>query len=74
MGSEMCIRDSLKGFKENVIMGHLIPAGTGFGTKRKIYPHETVAPPELEANESEELSDNSENPEGGGEELQPIEA
>ena len=64
--------DLLKGFKENVIMGHLIPAGTGFGTKRKIYPHETVAPPELEANESEEASENSENPEGGGEELLPI--
>ena len=55
-------------------MGHLIPAGTGFGTKRKIYPHETVAPPELEASESEEVSENSENPESGGEELQPIEA
>ena len=66
--------DLLKGFKENVIMGHLIPAGTGFGTKRKIYPHETVAPPGLEANELEEVSENSENPEGGGEELQPIEA
>ena len=66
--------DLLKGFKENVIMGHLIPAGTGFGTKRKIYPHETVAPPELESNESEEVYENSENPESGGEELQPIEA
>jgi DNA-directed RNA polymerase subunit beta' len=66
--------DLLKGFKENVIMGHLIPAGTGFGTKRKIYPHETVAPPELESSESEEVSENSENPESGGEELQPIEA
>ena len=30
--------------------------------------------PELEASESEEVSENSENPEGGGEELQPIEA
>ena len=66
--------DLLKGFKENVIMGHLIPAGTGFGTKRKIYPHETVAPPELESSESKEVSENSENPESGGEELQPIEA
>ena len=25
--------DLLKGFKENVIMGHLIPAGSGFATK-----------------------------------------
>jgi DNA-directed RNA polymerase subunit beta' len=28
--------DKLRGFKENVIMGHLIPAGTGFDTHRKI--------------------------------------
>ncbi|NDB94794.1 MAG: DNA-directed RNA polymerase subunit beta', partial [Verrucomicrobia bacterium] len=28
--------DKLLGFKENVIMGHLIPAGTGFGAYRKI--------------------------------------
>ena len=27
--------DRLRGFKENVIMGHLIPAGTGFKTNRK---------------------------------------
>ncbi|HEX4086386.1 MAG TPA: DNA-directed RNA polymerase subunit beta', partial [Chthoniobacteraceae bacterium] len=28
--------DHLRGFKENVIMGHLIPAGTGFQTHRNI--------------------------------------
>ncbi|MBP7950757.1 MAG: DNA-directed RNA polymerase subunit beta' [Verrucomicrobiales bacterium] len=28
--------DVLRGFKENVIMGHLIPAGTGFGCHRDI--------------------------------------
>ena len=28
--------DRLRGFKENVIMGHLIPAGTGFGENRRI--------------------------------------
>src|SRR5216110_1327689 len=28
--------DKLRGFKENVIMGHLIPAGTGFGQHREI--------------------------------------
>jgi DNA-directed RNA polymerase subunit beta' len=27
--------DSLRGFKENVIMGHIIPAGTGFDRHRK---------------------------------------
>ncbi|MGB9602247.1 MAG: DNA-directed RNA polymerase subunit beta', partial [Limisphaerales bacterium] len=29
--------DYLRGFKENVIMGHIIPAGTGFYKHRKIY-------------------------------------
>src|SRR5258706_8240079 len=28
--------DHLRGFKENVIMGHLIPAGTGFGALRGV--------------------------------------
>jgi len=28
--------DVLRGFKENVIMGHVIPAGTGFSTHRSI--------------------------------------
>ena len=28
--------DNLRGFKENVIMGHLIPAGTGFPAVREI--------------------------------------
>ncbi len=28
--------DTLRGLKENVIIGHLIPAGTGFGIKRSI--------------------------------------
>jgi DNA-directed RNA polymerase subunit beta' len=28
--------DSLTGFKENVIMGHIIPAGTGFDLHRKV--------------------------------------
>ena len=27
--------DTLRGLKENVIIGNLIPAGTGFGVKRK---------------------------------------
>lgn len=29
-------KDTLKGFKENVIMGHLIPAGTGLPTYRRL--------------------------------------
>jgi DNA-directed RNA polymerase subunit beta' len=28
--------DYLRGFKENVIMGHIIPAGTGFGLHRNV--------------------------------------
>lgn len=34
--------DNLRGFKENVIMGHLIPAGTGFATNRDFRLEETV--------------------------------
>ncbi|MEZ0386315.1 MAG: DNA-directed RNA polymerase subunit beta', partial [Verrucomicrobium sp.] len=36
--------DMLRGFKENVIMGHLIPAGTGFRTNRMFNVVETVKP------------------------------
>ncbi|MEM8954019.1 MAG: DNA-directed RNA polymerase subunit beta' [Verrucomicrobiota bacterium] len=41
--------DILRGFKENVIMGHLIPAGTGYQDMRSIKVHETVEPEELVA-------------------------
>jgi DNA-directed RNA polymerase subunit beta' len=30
------VADPLTGFKENVIMGHLVPAGTGLPIYRKI--------------------------------------
>ncbi len=47
--------DHLRGFKENVIMGHLIPAGTGFATKRHAQIRETVeAPPRAPEQEEEE--------------------
>jgi DNA-directed RNA polymerase subunit beta' len=36
--------DLLRGFKENVIMGHLIPAGTGFISNRNFDLHETERP------------------------------
>ena len=39
--------DTLRGFKENVIMGHLIPAGTGFHNARSIQIAETEKPAEL---------------------------
>jgi len=34
--------DYLRGFKENVIMGHIIPAGTGFSYHRKVQLHPLV--------------------------------
>ena len=43
--------DHLRGFKENVIMGHLIPAGTGFSRYRGIklmLLGEPVEPPQEE--------------------------
>ena len=42
--------DYLRGFKENVIMGHIIPAGTGYVTHRnlKVKPLVEVGPEEPE--------------------------
>jgi len=48
--------DQLRGFKENVIMGHIIPAGTGFNNHRQVAlkplveelpPEESPPPPAL---------------------------
>ncbi len=36
--------DYLRGFKENVIMGHIIPAGSGFNIHRKVQLKPTVEP------------------------------
>jgi len=43
--------DQLRGFKENVIMGHIIPAGTGFHTHRQVAIKALVEelPPEEDA-------------------------
>ena len=38
--------DSLRGFKENVIMGHIIPAGTGFDRHRQVQLKALVELPE----------------------------
>src|SRR5258706_603304 len=38
--------DYLRGFKENVIMGHIIPAGTGFDHHRKVHLKMLVDLPE----------------------------
>jgi DNA-directed RNA polymerase subunit beta' len=46
--------DSLRGFKENVIMGHIIPAGTGFNLHRGVTLNPLVElPEEPEAEEVE---------------------
>ena len=47
--------DYLRGFKENVIMGHIIPAGTGYDYHRKVQLKPLVEVPEEEpvAEESE---------------------
>ena len=38
--------DNLKGFKENVIMGHLIPAGTGYPGMTQFHLERSAPPPE----------------------------
>jgi DNA-directed RNA polymerase subunit beta' len=40
--------DYLRGFKENVIMGHIIPAGTGYTTHRRVELKPMVEPLPLE--------------------------
>jgi DNA-directed RNA polymerase subunit beta' len=46
--------DKLRGFKENVIMGYLIPAGTGFKSNREIDIAHTSAPVEPAAEPAEQ--------------------
>jgi DNA-directed RNA polymerase subunit beta' len=45
--------DYLKGFKENVIMGHIIPAGTGFPLYRKIKIKQLCEPPAQKDNQTQ---------------------
>jgi DNA-directed RNA polymerase subunit beta' len=45
-------RDNLRGFKENVIMGHIIPAGTGFDGHRRLQLNPLVDPVEAEEPEN----------------------
>ncbi|HTX22655.1 MAG TPA: DNA-directed RNA polymerase subunit beta' [Candidatus Aquilonibacter sp.] len=47
--------DSLRGFKENVIMGHIIPAGTGFDHHRRVHLKPLVEIPDEP--EAEELAE-----------------
>jgi len=53
--------DSLRGFKENVIMGHIIPAGTGFDMHRKVTLNPLVELPEEPAMEETSAAE-AENP------------
>ena len=53
--------DSLRGFKENVIMGHIIPAGSGFDMYRKVTLDPLVELPE-EPEPTEAEATEAENP------------
>jgi len=44
--------DYLRGFKENVIMGHIIPAGTGYQLHRRVDLKPLVEPPPVEESEA----------------------
>ena len=56
--------DRLTGFKENVIMGHLIPAGTGFQSHRSVDIDFTVEEPEPIVTAPEGENPEGEAPEG----------
>ena len=57
----MAKKDDLRGLKENVIMGRLIPAGTGM----KYYRNVQVAPDATENRKQEDEFDEIENMRGG---------
>jgi DNA-directed RNA polymerase subunit beta' len=48
--------DYLRGFKENVIMGHIIPAGTGYQLHRRVDLKPLVEPPPVEESEPPALA------------------
>jgi DNA-directed RNA polymerase subunit beta' len=47
--------DDLKGLKENVLLGHLIPAGTGFDPYQRMRVMRLVEPPVTEAEEERQM-------------------
>jgi DNA-directed RNA polymerase subunit beta' len=53
--------DYLRGFKENVIMGHIIPAGTGFDNHRKVHLKPLVEVPDEPEPQAEPLAAPAEN-------------
>jgi DNA-directed RNA polymerase subunit beta' len=54
-------RDALLGLKENVIMGHLIPAGTGFYAHRNIEYEKVGTPIEQPSQPKEEVKEENAN-------------
>ena len=54
-GSRRGAVDNLKGLKENVLLGHLIPAGTGFEPYLTMKVKRMVEPPVTEADEEEAM-------------------
>jgi DNA-directed RNA polymerase subunit beta' len=48
-------RDPLRGLKENVLMGHVVPAGTGFDSYRRSLVGRDEPPPALAEPEKEAL-------------------
>ena len=55
-------KDTLHGFKENVIMGHIIPAGTGFDGHRKLNLKPLVDPVEMDEETNLLLAPETEEP------------
>jgi DNA-directed RNA polymerase subunit beta' len=47
--------DELRGLKENVLLGHLIPAGTGFEPYQKLKVKRLVEPPPTEVYDEEDM-------------------
>ena len=47
--------DTLKGLKENVLLGHLIPAGTGFDPYDTMKVEHLVEPPAIEEDEEAQM-------------------
>ena len=47
--------DRLKGLKENVLLGHLVPAGTGFDPYQKMKVKLLVDPPPIDEDEEESM-------------------
>ena len=48
-------RDTLKGLKENVLLGHLVPAGTGFEAYQNMKVKLLVEPPAAEEDDEESM-------------------